>query len=98
MEIPFQKNITDSRKSKYVSTILLLQSFYFTQNLMLFPVGVFHENSLTLVCCTFRRFEIRILTPNRFKNQTNDTLKLLEHNCKYQQEFIKQKNIALHHF
>ena len=37
----------------------------------------FHKNSLTVTCCTFGRFEIRTLTSNRFKNQTNDTLKLL---------------------
>ena len=37
----------------------------------------FHKNFLIATCCTFGRFQIRTLTPNRFKNQTNDTLKLL---------------------
>ena len=37
----------------------------------------FHKNSVIVTCCTFGRFETRILTPNRFKNQTNDILKLL---------------------
>ena len=36
-----------------------------------------HKNFLIATCCTFGRFEIQTLTPNRFKNQTNDTLKLL---------------------
>ena len=39
----------------------------------------------------FGRFEIRILTPNRFKNQTNDTLTLLGHNYNHQRGFLKQK-------
>ena len=30
---------------------------------------------------SFCRFKIRTLTTNRFKNQTNDTLKLLGHKC-----------------
>ena len=29
----FKKNITDSRKSKYASTIVLLESFYFAKQI-----------------------------------------------------------------
>ena len=56
----------------------------------------FYKNSLIVTCCTFGRFEIRTLTPNRFKNQTNETLKLLGHNYDHQQGFLKQKNVTLH--
>ena len=57
----------------------------------------FHKNSLIVTCCTFGRFEIRTLRPNGFKNQANDTLKLLGHNYNHLQEFFKQENVALHH-
>ena len=56
----------------------------------------FHKNSLTVTCCTFGRFEIRTLTPNRFKNETNDTLTLLGHNYNHQRGFLKQKIVTLH--
>ena len=56
----------------------------------------FHKNSLIVTCCTFGRFEIRTLTPNRFKNQTNDTLTLLGHNYNHQRGFLKQKFVTLH--
>ena len=35
--------------------------------------------------------------PNSFKNQSSDTLKLLDQNCNHQQGFIKQKLVALYH-
>ena len=41
--------------------------------------------------------QIRTLKPNRFKNQSSDTLKLLGQNCNHQQGLIKQKTVALHH-
>ena len=47
----------------------------------------FYKNSLIVTCC---RFEIRILTPKRFKNQANDTLKLLGHNYNYQRGFLNK--------
>ena len=56
----------------------------------------FYKNPLILTCCTFGRFKIRTLTPNRFKNQTNDTLKLLGHNYNHQWGFLKQKIVTLH--
>ena len=56
----------------------------------------FYKNSLIVICCTFGRFEIPTLTPNRFKNQTNDTLKLLGHNYNHQWGFLKQKIVTLH--
>ena len=46
---------------------------------------------------TFGKLEIRTLTPNRFKSQTNDTLKLLDPNCNHQQGLVKQKTVDLHH-
>ena len=49
-----------------------------------------------MTCCTFGRFEIRTLTPNRFKNETNDTLTLLGHNYNHQRGFLKQKIVTLH--
>ena len=67
MKMQFQKNITDSRKSKYKSTVALLWSFYFTQKLALFSIGDFHKNFLIVTCCTLVRFEIRTLTPNKLK-------------------------------
>ena len=57
----------------------------------------FHKNSLIAVGITLGRFEIKTLTPNRFKNQTSDTFKLLDHNWNHQQGFVKQKIVALHH-
>ena len=89
--MPFQIKWTDSRKSNYVSTIVLLSGFYFTQKLVLSSTGIFHENSLIVTCCGFGRFEI--WKPNRFKTQTKDTSKLLAHNCNYLQEFVKQEKL-----
>ena len=56
----------------------------------------FHKKSLIVTCCTFGRFKIRTLTPNRFKCQTNDTLTLLGHNYNHQRRFLKQKIVTLH--
>ena len=92
----FQKELPDFRISKYVSTILLLSSFYFTQKFALSYAGFFHKNSLIVTCCTFSRFEIRTLTPNRLKNQTDDTLTLLGHNYNHQRGNRRQKIFALH--
>ena len=58
---------------------------------MLSSARIFHENSLIVGCCTFGKLEIRILTPNRFKNQFSGTLKLLAHNFNHQQGLAKQK-------
>ena len=60
--------------------------------------GAFHKNSLSVACCTFSMLEVGTLTPNRFKNQSSDTLNRLGHNCNHQQEFVKQRTVALHHF
>ena len=56
----------------------------------------FHENSQGVACCSFGMLEIRILTPSRFKNQTNDTFKVPSYNCNHQQGFLKQKLVTLH--
>ena len=50
-----------------------------------------------MTCSTLGNLEIRTLKLNRFKNQSSDTLKLLDQNCNHQQGFIKQKTVALHH-
>ena len=55
----------------------------------------FHKNFLSVASYFFGKLEIRTLTPNRFKNQTNDSLKLLGHNSKHQQRFFKQKIVAV---
>ena len=89
MNVPFKKNITDSRKSKYASTIVLLENFI-SNKLELSSARVFHKMSLIVACCMFGMLEIRTLTPNRFKSQTNDILKLLDHNSDHQQGFFKK--------
>ena len=86
-----KKYITDSRKSKYASTIVLFESFYFINKLVLSSARVFQKISLILACFIFGKLEIRTLTPNRSKNQTNDTLKLLDRNPDHQKGFVKQK-------
>ena len=52
-----------------------------------------------MTSCSLVNLEIRTLKPNRLKCQTSvsDAFKLLCHNSKHQQEFIKQKIAALHH-
>ena len=50
-----------------------------------------------MTCSTLGNLEIRTLKPNRFKNQSSNTLKLLGRNCNHQQGFIKQKTVAYHH-
>ena len=89
MEMYFKKKVPDFRISKYVSTIDLLSSFYFTQKFMLSYAGVFHKNSLSVPCCTFNVLEVRTITPNTFKNQSGGTLKILAHHCNHQQELVK---------
>ena len=42
-----------------------------------------------MACCAFGNLEIRTVKPNRFKNQSSDTLKLLGQNCNHQQGLIK---------
>ena len=64
----------------------------FQTKIGLSSTGIFHENSLVVACWSFGRFEIR--TPNGFKTQTNDTSKLLAHNCNDLQEFVKQKKLV----
>ena len=64
---------------------------------MISSAGFFHENPLIMTYCTFGNLEIRTLKLNRFKNQSSDTLKLLDQNFNHQQGFIKQKTVALHH-
>ena len=56
-----------------------------------------HKNSLIVACCTFSKFTIRTLTPNKFKNQTNETFKLPHHNSNHHQGFAEPKNVALNH-
>ena len=58
----------------------------------------FHENSQIVASCTLGKLEIIILTPNRFKSQTNDTFKLLDYNYNHKQSFVKLKIVARHRF
>ena len=87
----FTQNWNNIVSNVYVSTAALLPTFLITKKSGLSISAHFHKNSLIVTCCTFGRFEIRTLTPNRFKNQTNDTLKLLGHNYNHQRRFLKQK-------
>ena len=57
---------------------------------MLSSPRIFNKNSL-IVACIFGKLEIRTLIPNIFKNQTDDTLKLLDVNSNHQQGFFEQK-------
>ena len=50
-----------------------------------------------MTCCTLGNLELRNFKPNRIKNQSKDTLKLLGQNCNHQQGFAKQKIVALNH-
>ena len=63
---------------------------------MLSSARVFNENSLIVACFYFSQLEIKTLTTNRFKNQTNDIFKLLGPNWNHQQGFLQQKVVALH--
>ena len=85
----FQEKSTRFRISRYVSTIDLLPSFYFTEKFMLSYAGVFHKNSLSVPCCTFNVLEVRTITPNTFKNQSGGTLKIFAHHCNHQQGLVK---------
>ena len=96
MKMYFKKKVPDFEISKYEFTIVLLQSFYFTQKFALSYAVAFYKNSLIVTCCTFSRFEIKTLTPNRLKNETNGTLTLLAYNCNHQRGFLKQKIVTLH--
>ena len=64
---------------------------------MLSSAGAFHENSLSVDCCNFDMLKVRTLTPNRFKNQSSDTMNILGHNCNHQQGLAKQKTVVHHH-
>ena len=58
---------------------------------MISSVEFLRESSLIMVCSAFGNLEIRTVKPNRFKNQSSDTLKLLGQICNHQQEFILKK-------
>ena len=59
------------------------QYSYYKAFIWLSNAGAFHETSLSVACCTFGMLEIRTLTPNRFKNQSSDTLNILGYNCNH---------------
>ena len=90
-EIVVTKNQNNIGSDDFVSKIALLKSFYFTNKLVLSSARAFHENSLIVACYTLCMLEVRISTPNRFKNQTNHTLILLDRNDNHWQGFVKQK-------
>ena len=91
----FKKKVPTFRISKYVSPIVLLQTFCFTQKFALSYAGAFHENSLSVACCIFVVIEVKTIIPNRFKNQSSGTLKILAHDCNHQQGLAKQKTVRL---
>ena len=79
------------------ATVALLQSFYFTLKSALSSARFFwwkFPNYDLLYSCNL---EIKTLKANRFKNQSIDTVKLLDQNCNHQQGFFKEKTVALHH-
>ena len=90
------QNWNNIESNVYVSTAALLPIFLITKKSGLSISAHFYKNSLIVTCCTFGRFEIRTLTPNRLKNQTNDTLEPLGHNYNHQREFLKLKILTLH--
>ena len=92
----FTQNWNNIVSNVYVSTAALLPTFLITKKSGLSISAHFHKNSIIVTCSTFGRFEIQHLTPNRFKNQTNDTLKLLGHSYNHQRGFLKQKILTLH--
>ena len=47
--------------------------------------------------CTLGNLEIRTLKPKRFKNQSSDTMNLLDQNSNHQHGFIKQKTAPVNH-
>ena len=58
----------------YVSTVALLSTFLITE------IGPFHLNGFSQnspICVACCGLKISTLTPSRFKNETNDALKLL---------------------
>ena len=87
----FNKKVPDFRIPKYVRNSPITKLF-FTQKIALSYTGAFHENFLSMACCTFRVLEARTITPSIFKNQSSGTMKTLAHNCNHQQGFVKQKN------
>ena len=64
------QNWNNIRSNVCVSTGALLPTFLITKKSELSISAYFHKYSLIVACCMFGRFEIRTLTPNRFKNQT----------------------------
>ena len=79
----------------YASLVTLLSSVWFIKKSAPLISVRFVENFLIVTCCTFGRFQIRILRPNGFKNKANDTWKLVGHNYNHQQELFKQENLAV---
>ena len=85
------QNSSNIESNVYVSTVALLSSVWFTQKISALHLSAFLQNSLIVACFTFGRLKIQILTPNRFKNQTNDKFKLLGHNYDHLQGFVRQE-------
>ena len=90
------QNLNNIGSNVYVSKAALLPTFLITKKSGLSISAHFHKNSLIVTCCTFVKFKIWTLTPNTFKNQTNDTLKLLGHNYNHERGSLTQKIVTLH--
>ena len=74
------QNWSNNGSNVHVSTAALLSIFLITKMSGLSISAHFYKKSVILTCSTFGIFKLRTLTENRFKNQTNDTMKLLGHN------------------
>ena len=85
------KQILNSiRLNEYVYKGALLSTVCSTKKIRALHVGVFWQKFPNCGLLYFRWIPNPKLTTNRFKNQTNEKLKLLGHNCDHQQEFFKQ--------
>ena len=85
-----------SRKNIKVCVHNIIRLLFHTKICALLRRG-FTENSLSVAYCTFNVLEVITITPNRFKNQSGSTLKMLAHDCNHQKGLVKQKYVTLHH-
>ena len=89
------QNWSNIGSNVYVSLATLLSSAWFIKKPAFSISARFLKNFLIVICCTFGRFEIRTLRPCGFKNQANDTLKLLGHNYNHLQVLNKKMLLSI---
>ena len=83
--------------SDYCVHNITITKLFFTEKFALSYTVAFYKNSLSVACCAFGVLEVRTITPNRFKNQSSGTWKILAHNCNHQKGLVKQKAVVLYH-